>query len=77
LLAGENINGVAQLGDFGSVRQTYYDSTLTGGVGTVPFWPPEKLMKPTIQDKATDIWALGMVLYQLLSGLELPFDADY
>jgi serine/threonine protein kinase len=71
------MNGMAQLGDFGSVRQVAATSEKTIKVGTIPCWPPEKLIKPLIHDTSTDIWTLGMVLYQLLSGLKNPFDADY
>src|SRR5688572_28831725 len=46
-----------------------------GPVGTPAFASPEQLTRPESVDGRTDIWALGVVLYQALSGA-LPFSAE-
>jgi serine/threonine-protein kinase len=51
--------------------------TLTGNglvVGSPRYLPPERLRDPSNVDARTDIWAIGIVLHELLTG-ESPFDA--
>ncbi|HEV8547764.1 MAG TPA: protein kinase [Polyangiaceae bacterium] len=50
-------------------------STDGGAVGTPAFASPEQLTHPEEIDGRSDVWALGIVLYQALSGT-LPFAAD-
>jgi serine/threonine protein kinase len=44
-------------------------------VGTPDYIAPEILKGDTVQDKSVDIWALGVVLYQMLVGVP-PFNED-
>jgi serine/threonine-protein kinase len=53
------------------------DFTLTGNgmvVGSPRYTPPERLRDASLVDPRTDIWALGIVLHELLAG-ESPFEA--
>jgi serine/threonine-protein kinase len=50
-------------------------STEEGAVGTPAFASPEQLAHPEDIDGHTDVWALGVVLYQALS-CALPFQAE-
>jgi hypothetical protein len=43
--------------------------------GTPAYMSPEQLLAPNEVDLRTDIWAIGVVLHQLLSG-RLPFDGE-
>ncbi len=71
-------HGRVKVVDFGIAKLVGNDSTdatlLTqSGVklGTVPYMAPEQIEKPATVDHRADIYSLGVVLYELLTG-ELP-----
>jgi serine/threonine protein kinase len=77
-LKPENVfleNGNVKLGDFGLVRFTNAKSSLTGTTpaGTPLYAPPEGFNHPEIHHHLADQYALGVILFELLTG-KYPFD---
>jgi len=65
--------GVIKLIDFGMATVSRFDSANLDICGTPYYIAPEVLNSK--YGKACDIWSLGVVLYQLLTG-NLPFDGN-
>lgn len=69
--------GRVKIADFGLAKLVAQESqpwTLTGSrqvLGTVNYMAPEQIERPTDVDHRADIYSLGVVLYELLTG-ELP-----
>jgi serine/threonine-protein kinase len=64
--------------DFGIARSLQGDSTLTlagEGVGSPGYMSPEQLRDASSVDARSDVWSLGVVMYELFAR-ELPFDAQ-
>jgi serine/threonine protein kinase len=67
--------GVVKVVDFGIARITDSSKTQTGTLlGTVSYMSPEQL-RGQHADQRSDIWSLGAVLYELLTG-QRAFDGD-
>ena len=69
--------GRAKLMDFGLARASDRTQLTQSGttIGTAAYMSPEQGRGDTV-DFRTDIWSLGIVLYEMITG-ELPFKADY
>jgi serine/threonine-protein kinase len=68
------VNGRVKLADFGlaAFQQALTSQSTRAAVGTVSYMAPEIMVDPAAVDVRADIFSLGCVLYQALSG-RLPF----
>jgi eukaryotic-like serine/threonine-protein kinase len=68
-------DGRVFLSDFGIARRIYKQKPGGSGPGTPPYMAPEQFTGGKI-DARTDIYGLGVVIYQMLSGGKVPFRGD-
>jgi eukaryotic-like serine/threonine-protein kinase len=68
-------DGTVRILDFGLAKARDQSVTETGGVfGTVSYMSPQQIRGEKVDERA-DLWALGIVLYEMLTGMK-PFDGD-
>lgn len=69
-------DGIAKITDFGIAKMLGEEShTKTGSkLGTLYYMSPEQIKNSKGVDRRTDIYSLGMTLYEMLAG-RLPFDS--
>lgn len=68
-------NGTAKVVDFGLAALAQINTTrLQGWAGTIPYMSPEQINNSRV-DARSDIWAAGITLYELLSGI-VPFRGE-
>ena len=66
-------DGRARLVDFGAAKEGGADSFLTSMQGTPAYMAPELAQLRAHKGGPADVWALGVLLYNLLSGGAFPF----
>ncbi len=68
--------GIVKLLDFGIAKDaSSHALTQTGGVIGTPYYLSPEQLEGKSGSQQTDIWALGVLLYEMLTG-ELPFKGD-
>jgi len=70
-------DGLVKIMDFGLAKLKGVSRVTKAGttLGTISYMSPEQARGEEV-DHQTDIWSLGVVLYEMLTG-ELPFKGDY
>lgn len=74
ILIEEN-GGAAKVVDFGLVREDSQETQLTMDgmlAGTPAYISPEQIVNPSTVDARTDVYSLGIILYEMLTGT-VPF----
>ncbi|MCZ7542449.1 MAG: serine/threonine protein kinase [Anaerolineae bacterium] len=68
------VDGEPKVADFGLAKLTNFSTITLGGgaMGTLAYMPPEAFEMQALQDHRGDIWAMGVIFYQMLAG-SLPF----
>ena len=67
-------DGRVKVADFGVSALTGTGGTAHGTAGTIGYMPPEQIRGQAL-DERTDVWALGALIYELLTDAN-PFDSD-
>ncbi|MDC0035622.1 protein kinase [Chloroflexi bacterium] len=68
-------DGEAKVADFGMSRPLDV-STATGSIGTLQYMAPEQLSGEHLPDIRSDLYSLGITLYEMLSGVP-PFNGNF
>jgi len=72
---GDAAGGIAKIADFGCAKDVNFQETQTFIIGTFMYFAPEKIDED--YDEKVDVWAMAIVLYEMLTGGESPLDYDF
>ena len=68
-------NGVLKLGDFGISKALPREEDVAHSILGTPLFMPPEVCKGCAYDSKADIWAMGVIIYELIT-LKKPFDGD-
>jgi serine/threonine protein kinase len=74
IVGGDARSGDIKISDFGAAITGGGDRTQVSGIGSPAYMSPQQVKEVPL-DHRTDIYSLGVVMYQLLTG-QLPFQAS-
>lgn len=75
----KRIDGVIKMIDFGCAVVSnedgsgQVDAPNANSNGTTAYWPPERFQRGIVAEPAMDMWAVGVILYIMLTGVH-PYD---
>ncbi|TNV79850.1 hypothetical protein FGO68_gene4227 [Halteria grandinella] len=72
VIVGENLGGIAKIGDLRHIKEDYFGRSNTKLASTSLYFAPEILQKR--DSPLMDVWSLGILMYELLTGGEHPFE---
>lgn len=72
MMTERSVTSEIKVMDFGLSKMMHHGEKVADGFGTLSFVAPEVLIRKPYNSKV-DVWSLGVIIYNLLSG-ELPFD---
>ena len=74
ILLADKDSGDIKVSDFGAAITGETDRTVVSGIGSPAYMSPQQVREEPL-DQRTDIYSLGVVMYQLLTG-QLPYQAS-
>ncbi|TNV74316.1 hypothetical protein FGO68_gene13204 [Halteria grandinella] len=67
ILISDICKSIPKICDFGSVKIDIEGNPNTFESGTIKYFPPEKQKDQNLYSKKVDVWALGIILYEMLT----------
>ncbi|TNV80548.1 hypothetical protein FGO68_gene12773 [Halteria grandinella] len=72
VIVGEKSGGMAKIGDLRYIKEDYFGRSNVTHTNSSLYFPPEK--QQNRDSPNLDIWSLGILFYELLTGGEHPFE---
>jgi serine/threonine protein kinase len=74
-MINQHFSLIAFIGDFGVVSISPAADSSVEEAGVVLFWSPELVQQKIVNHKV-DIWALGIVILEVLNGGKAPYEDE-